>query len=103
MMGGSTTADIMSVFSPQCGADSLGCDRLGCFNLSIRGHGSDMTSSIYAHSFMQSDSKRSVCVSVSDPQMLLNSRCCDSYVRNLSGGGGLMDLTLSIKVAFSSD
>uniref|UniRef100_A0A674HVS7 Histone deacetylase 3 n=1 Tax=Taeniopygia guttata TaxID=59729 RepID=A0A674HVS7_TAEGU len=23
----------------QCGADSLGCDRLGCFNLSIRGHG----------------------------------------------------------------
>ena len=31
-------------FSPgaivlQCGADSLGCDRLGCFNLSIRGHG----------------------------------------------------------------
>ncbi|NXX97252.1 HDAC3 deacetylase, partial [Centropus bengalensis] len=25
--------------APQCGADSLGCDRLGCFNLSIRGHG----------------------------------------------------------------
>ncbi|KAK2569576.1 Histone deacetylase 3 [Acropora cervicornis] len=24
----------------QCGADSLGCDRLGCFNLSIKGHGS---------------------------------------------------------------
>ncbi|XP_062501177.1 histone deacetylase 3-like [Corticium candelabrum] len=24
----------------QCGADSLGCDRLGCFNLSIQGHGS---------------------------------------------------------------
>ncbi len=23
----------------QCGADSLGCDRLGCFNLSIKGHG----------------------------------------------------------------
>ncbi|KAL1924549.1 uncharacterized protein VTP21DRAFT_4203 [Calcarisporiella thermophila] len=23
----------------QCGADSLGCDRLGCFNLSIRAHG----------------------------------------------------------------
>ena len=23
----------------QCGADSLGCDRLGCFNLSIRQHG----------------------------------------------------------------
>lgn len=23
----------------RCGADSLGCDRLGCFNLSIRGHG----------------------------------------------------------------
>lgn len=27
--------------SLQCGADSLGCDRLGCFNLSIRGHGWD--------------------------------------------------------------
>jgi histone deacetylase HOS2 len=23
----------------QCGADSLGCDRLGCFNLNIRAHG----------------------------------------------------------------
>jgi histone deacetylase 3 len=23
----------------QCGADSLGCDRLGCFNLSLKGHG----------------------------------------------------------------
>jgi histone deacetylase 3 len=23
----------------QCGADSLGCDRLGCFNLSLEGHG----------------------------------------------------------------
>uniref|UniRef100_A0A2K5HHQ0 Histone deacetylase domain-containing protein n=1 Tax=Colobus angolensis palliatus TaxID=336983 RepID=A0A2K5HHQ0_COLAP len=23
----------------RCGADSLGCDRWGCFNLSIRGHG----------------------------------------------------------------
>ena len=23
----------------QCGADSLGGDRLGCFNLSIKGHG----------------------------------------------------------------
>ncbi len=23
----------------QCGADSLGCDRLGCFNLSMKGHG----------------------------------------------------------------
>ena len=23
----------------QCGADSLGCDRLGCFNLTTRGHG----------------------------------------------------------------
>ncbi len=23
----------------QCGADSLGCDRLGCFNLSIATHG----------------------------------------------------------------
>ncbi|KAK2496321.1 hypothetical protein MC885_004936 [Smutsia gigantea] len=28
----------------QCGADSLGCDRLGCFNLSIRGHGTYETS-----------------------------------------------------------
>uniref|UniRef100_A0A8C1BRG1 Histone deacetylase 3 n=1 Tax=Cyprinus carpio carpio TaxID=630221 RepID=A0A8C1BRG1_CYPCA len=26
-------------FQSLCGADSLGCDRLGCFNLSIRGHG----------------------------------------------------------------
>ncbi|GAM36933.1 hypothetical protein EIK77_003453 [Talaromyces pinophilus] len=24
----------------QCGADSLGCDRLGCFNLNVTGHGS---------------------------------------------------------------
>ncbi|KND01146.1 uncharacterized protein SPPG_04238 [Spizellomyces punctatus DAOM BR117] len=36
--------DIMSMFRPsvvvlQCGADSLASDRLGCFNLSIRGHG----------------------------------------------------------------
>lgn len=23
----------------QCGADSLACDRLGCFNLSLKGHG----------------------------------------------------------------
>lgn len=23
----------------QCGADSLGLDRLGCFNLSFKGHG----------------------------------------------------------------
>ncbi|KAI8800767.1 hypothetical protein BJ742DRAFT_745047 [Cladochytrium replicatum] len=28
-----------SVIVHQCGADSLGSDRLGCFNLSIRGHG----------------------------------------------------------------
>jgi acetoin utilization deacetylase AcuC-like enzyme len=28
-----------SVIVLQCGADSLGCDRLGCFNLSIKGHG----------------------------------------------------------------
>lgn len=28
-----------SVIVLQGGADSLGCDRLGCFNLSIRGHG----------------------------------------------------------------
>ncbi|XP_063687934.1 histone deacetylase 3-like [Bolinopsis microptera] len=28
-----------SVIVLQCGADSLGCDRLGCFNLSIRQHG----------------------------------------------------------------
>lgn len=33
------TATQFPVFPPQCGADSLGCDRLGCFNLSIRGHG----------------------------------------------------------------
>uniref|UniRef100_UPI00358F3471 histone deacetylase 3 isoform X3 n=1 Tax=Myxine glutinosa TaxID=7769 RepID=UPI00358F3471 len=35
---------VMDFFQPtcivlQCGADSLGCDRLGCFNLSIKGHG----------------------------------------------------------------
>lgn len=34
----------IDTFSPsaivlQCGADSLGCDRLGCFNLSIKAHG----------------------------------------------------------------
>ncbi|KAI6183962.1 Histone deacetylase [Aphelenchoides bicaudatus] len=28
-----------SVIVLQCGADSLGCDRLGCFNLSFDGHG----------------------------------------------------------------
>ncbi|KZF22442.1 histone deacetylase phd1 [Xylona heveae TC161] len=28
-----------SVIVLQCGADSLGCDRLGCFNLNIRAHG----------------------------------------------------------------
>lgn len=37
-------AAIMEMYRPeaivlQCGADSLGCDRLGCFNLSIKGHG----------------------------------------------------------------
>ena len=37
-------ADIMSSYQPevivlQCGADSLSGDRLGCFNLSIKGHG----------------------------------------------------------------
>jgi histone deacetylase HOS2 len=32
----------------QCGADSLGHDRLGCFNLNIRGHGACVT---YAKSF----------------------------------------------------
>lgn len=36
--------DVVSYYRPttivlQCGADSLGCDRLGVFNLSIRGHG----------------------------------------------------------------
>uniref|UniRef100_A0A1I8AFR0 Histone deacetylase n=1 Tax=Steinernema glaseri TaxID=37863 RepID=A0A1I8AFR0_9BILA len=35
---------IIDTFDPkaivlQCGADSLGCDRLGCFNLSFEGHG----------------------------------------------------------------
>lgn len=28
-----------NVIGLQCGADSLACDRLGCFNLSVRGHG----------------------------------------------------------------
>ncbi|XP_064955529.1 histone deacetylase 1-like isoform X1 [Musa acuminata AAA Group] len=37
-------AKVMEVFRPdavvlQCGADSLSGDRLGCFNLSVRGHG----------------------------------------------------------------
>lgn len=36
--------DVMKFYKPtaivlQCGADSLNSDRLGCFNLSIRGHG----------------------------------------------------------------
>eukprot|EP01104_Vermistella_antarctica_P018649 TRINITY_DN6995_c0_g1_i2.p1 TRINITY_DN6995_c0_g1~~TRINITY_DN6995_c0_g1_i2.p1 ORF type:complete len:410 (-),score=74.25 TRINITY_DN6995_c0_g1_i2:607-1836(-) len=35
---------VMTFYQPgaivlQCGADSLACDRLGCFNLSIKGHG----------------------------------------------------------------
>jgi histone deacetylase 3 len=34
----------MNIYQPsvivlQCGADSLACDRLGCFNLSLKGHG----------------------------------------------------------------
>lgn len=38
----------VSAFRPtvivlQCGADSLGCDRLGCFNLNIPAHGSCVT------------------------------------------------------------
>lgn len=37
---------VIEVYQPsaivlQCGADSLGCDRLGCFNLSIPAHGYD--------------------------------------------------------------
>lgn len=37
-------SNVMETFRPsvivlQCGADSLAADRLGCFNLSIRGHG----------------------------------------------------------------
>lgn len=36
--------DVLEFYRPtavvlQCGADSLGGDRLGCFNLSIKGHG----------------------------------------------------------------
>ncbi len=36
--------DVLQFYRPtvvvlQCGADSLGGDRLGCFNLSIKGHG----------------------------------------------------------------
>jgi acetoin utilization deacetylase AcuC-like enzyme len=35
-------AAVMETYRPtavvlQCGADSLGCDRLGCFSLSVRG------------------------------------------------------------------
>lgn len=37
-----------SVIVLQGGADSLGCDRLGCFNLSIRGHGDCVR---FVHSF----------------------------------------------------
>ena len=38
-------ADVIKYYQPtaivlQCGADSLSADRLGCFNLSFRGHGS---------------------------------------------------------------
>jgi hypothetical protein len=37
-------SNVMECYRPtcivlQCGADSLACDRLGCFNLSIKGHG----------------------------------------------------------------
>ena len=40
----SVISDVISFYDPsvivlQCGADSLGCDRLGVFNLSIKGHG----------------------------------------------------------------
>lgn len=40
----SVMSNVMEVYRPsaivlQCGADSLACDRLGCFNLSIKGHG----------------------------------------------------------------
>lgn len=39
-----TISDIVQIYQPtaivlQCGADSLAADRLGCFNLSFRGHG----------------------------------------------------------------
>ena len=38
------TGPVIAAYAPtaivlQCGADSLGCDRLGCFNLNIRAHG----------------------------------------------------------------
>lgn len=41
-------SEIIKKFRPeaivlQCGADSLGCDRLGTFNLSLRGHGECVT------------------------------------------------------------
>ena len=40
----SVITSVMQYYQPtvivlQCGADSLACDRLGCFNLSIKGHG----------------------------------------------------------------
>lgn len=40
----SVVEPVLSVFQPgaivlQCGADSLGCDRLGCFNLNTQAHG----------------------------------------------------------------
>lgn len=51
----------------QCGADSLGCDRLGCFNLSIRGHGWDKVFSSWTQIFLNSqhmstDSCNIICV-----------------------------------------
>lgn len=39
IMGGVMEHYRPSVIVMQCGADSLGCDRLGCFNLTIDGHG----------------------------------------------------------------
>ncbi|KAI9137217.1 hypothetical protein BKA69DRAFT_1099308 [Paraphysoderma sedebokerense] len=39
IMSGIMTSYKPSAIVLQCGADSLGCDRLGCFCLSIRGHG----------------------------------------------------------------
>jgi histone deacetylase 1/2 len=43
---------VMETFQPsavvlQCGADSLTGDRLGCFNLTVRGRSQDMTGNVF--------------------------------------------------------
>ncbi|KAK7489028.1 hypothetical protein BaRGS_00019689 [Batillaria attramentaria] len=47
---------VMEYYQPtcvvlQCGADSLGSDRLGCFNLSVKGHGNEIPYNEYLEYF----------------------------------------------------